>query len=263
MNGASGISDGTKHFLSMTVAPMLTGYGLTETGANGALGDPLEYTSNAIGPVPAAADIKLVSLPELNYSTDSTPPQGEILSKGPAIFKEYFNNKEETEKVITADGWFRTGDIGEFDAVGHLRVIDRVKNLVKMQGGEYIALEKLESVYRGSQFVANIMIDTDPDSARPIAVIAPNEKTLTELAQKLGVDEAHQHSDRKVKDTVLKDLVTVGKNGGLGGIEITSAVVLVEDEWTPASGLVTATQKVNRRALRAHYKTQIAKAFGK
>ncbi|EGY14359.1 hypothetical protein VD0002_g8375 [Verticillium dahliae] len=263
MNGASGISDGTKHFLSMTVAPMLTGYGLTETGANGALGDPLEYTSSAIGPVPAAADIKLVSLPELNYSTDSTPPQGEILIKGPAIFKEYFNNKEETEKVITADGWFRTGDIGEFDAVGHLRVIDRVKNLVKMQGGEYIALEKLESVYRGSQFVANIMIDTDPDSARPIAVIAPNEKTLTELAQKLGVDEAHQHSDRKVKDTVLKDLVTVGKNGGLGGIEITSAVVLVEDEWTPASGLVTATQKVNRRALRAHYKTQIAKAFGK
>ncbi|PNH37360.1 hypothetical protein VD0004_g9425 [Verticillium dahliae] len=263
MNGASGISDGTKHFLSMTVAPMLTGYGLTETGANGALGDPLEYTSSAIGPVPAAADIKLVSLPELNYSTDSTPPQGEILIKGPAIFKEYFNNKEETEKVITADGWFRTGDIGEFDAVGHLRVIDRVKNLVKMQGGEYIALEKLESVYRGSQFVANIMIDTDPDSARPIAVIAPNEKTLTELAQKLGVDEAHQHSDRKVKDTVLKDLVTVGKNGGLGGIEITSAVVLVEDEWTPASGLVTATQKVNRRALRAHYQTQIAKAFGK
>ncbi|KAL9944706.1 hypothetical protein D7B24_003511 [Verticillium nonalfalfae] len=263
MNGASGISDGTKHFLSMTVAPMLTGYGLTETGANGALGDPLEYTSNAIGPVPAAADIKLVSLPELNYSTDSTPPQGEILIKGPAIFKEYFNNKEETEKVITADGWFKTGDIGEFDAVGHLRVIDRVKNLVKMQGGEYIALEKLESVYRGSQFVANIMIDTDPDSSRPIAVIAPNEKTLTELAQKLGVDEAHQHSDRKVKDTVLKDLVTVGKNGGLGGIEIISAVVLVEDEWTPASGLVTATQKVNRRALRAHYKTQIAKAFGK
>ncbi|KAG7118295.1 Acyl-CoA synthetase FUM16 like protein [Verticillium longisporum] len=263
MNGASGISDGTKHFLSMTVAPMLTGYGLTETGANGALGDPLEYTSNAIGPVPAAADIKLVSLPELNYSTDSTPPQGEILIKGPAIFKEYFNNKEETEKVITADGWFKTGDIGEFDAVGHLRVIDRVKNLVKMQGGEYIALEKLESVYRGSQFVANIMIDTDPDSSRPIAVIAPNEKTLTELAQKLGVDEAHQHSDRKVKDTVLKDLVTVGKNGGLGGIEIISAVVLVEDEWTPASGLVTATQKVNRRALREHYKTQIAKAFGK
>ncbi|KAM0331473.1 hypothetical protein ACHAQA_003149 [Verticillium albo-atrum] len=263
MNGASGISDGTKHFLSMTVAPMLTGYGLTETGANGALGDPLEYTSNAIGPVPAAADIKLVSLPELNYSTDSTPPQGEILIKGPAIFKEYFNNKEETEKAITADGWFKTGDIGEFDADGHLRVIDRVKNLVKMQGGEYIALEKLESVYRGSQYVANIMIDTDSDSPRPIAVIAPNEKTLHELGQKLGVDEAHLHTDRKVKDAVLKDLIAVGKRGGLGGIEIISAVVLVEEEWTPASGLVTATQKVNRRALREHYKQQIGKAFGK
>ncbi|KAI8296140.1 Acyl-CoA synthetase FUM16 [Colletotrichum sp. SAR11_240] len=261
MNGASGISDGTKHFLSMTVAPMLTGYGLTETAANGALGDPLEYTSTAIGPIPAAVDVKLVSIPDLNYSTDSTPPQGEIWIKGPAVLKEYYKNPEETAKAITKDGWFKTGDIGEFDSVGHLKVIDRVKNLVKMQGGEYIALEKLESVYRGSHFVQNIMVYGDGEHSRAIAVIAPNEKVLAEEAQKLGVDEHDMHTNSKVVDTVLKDLVGAGRKAGLTGLEIVGGVVLVEEEWTPDSGLVTATQKLNRRVIKDKYKQRMEKAF--
>jgi long-chain acyl-CoA synthetase len=239
MNGASGIADGTKHFLSTVLAPMLTGYGLTETAANGALGCPLEYTSNAIGPMPAAVDVKLVSIPDLNYSTETTPPQGEIWIKGPAVLKEYYDNPEETAKAITPDGWFKTGDIGEFDSVGHLKVIDRVKNLVKMQGGEYIALEKLETVYRGSQMVANIMVHGSSDHPKPIAIIMPNEKVLAETAAGLGVDEHNMHHDNKVKAAVLKDLAAVGRKGGLGGIELVAGVVICDDEWTPAS--VSAT----------------------
>lgn len=235
MNGASGISDGTKQFLSLTLAPMLTGYGLTETGANGALGDPLAYTPDSIGPIPAGADVKLVSLPELGYDADASPPQGEILIKGPAIFREYFNNPEETEKAVTPDGWFKTGDIGEFAADGSLKVIDRVKNLVKMQGGEYIALEKLESVYRSSSFVQNIMVDANPEYNRPIAIIFPNEKILAEQAEKLGVPESHMHSDRKMQSAVLKDLQTVGRAARLAGMETVMAVVLCDEEWTPAS----------------------------
>nr|XP_036586959.1 amp-binding enzyme [Colletotrichum truncatum]KAF6797689.1 amp-binding enzyme [Colletotrichum truncatum] len=263
LNGASGIADGTKHFLSMTVAPMLTGYGLTETAANGALGDPLAYTPNAIGPPPPAVEVKLVSIPDLNYSTDSNPPQGEIYIKGPAVLKEYYKNPEETEKAITKDGWFKTGDIGEFNSDGALNVIDRVKNLVKMQGGEYIALEKLESVYRGSQFVQNIMIYGDGEHSRAIAVIAPNEKVLTEEAQKLGVDQHDMHTNRKVVDAVLKDLVSAGRKAGLSGLEIIAGVVLVEEEWTPDSGLVTATQKLNRRVIKDKYKQRMEAAFPK
>ncbi|KAI1211378.1 long-chain-fatty-acid-CoA ligase [Annulohypoxylon truncatum] len=260
-NGASGISDGTRRFVSLVLAPMITGYGLTETCANGALGCPLQWTPNAIGPVPASLEIKLVSLPDLGYDAKSTPPQGEILLRGLPVCKEYFKNPEETEKAFTPDGWFRTGDIGEFDSVGHIKIIDRVKNLVKMQGGEYIALEKLEAVYRGSEYVHNIMIYGDSDHPRAIAVVSPNEKPLNELAKKLGVDHAHAHTDSKVSDAVHKDLVAVGKKAGLTGLEMVVGVVLVEDEWTPTSGLVTATQKVNRRALRTHYKKQIEECF--
>ncbi|KAL7622318.1 long-chain fatty acid-CoA ligase [Parahypoxylon ruwenzoriense] len=262
-NGASGISDSTRQFVSIVLAPMITGYGLTETCANGALGCPLQWTPNAIGPVTTSLEIKLVSLPDLGYDAKSTPPQGEILLRGPPVTKGYYKDPEETEKAFMSDGWFRTGDIGEIDAVGHIKIIDRVKNLVKMQGGEYIALEKLEAVYRGSEYVHNLMIYGDSEHPRAIAIISANERPLADLAKTLGVDHTHMHHDQKVLDAVHKDLVAVGKRAGLTGLETIVGVVLVDEEWTPASGLVTATQKVNRRALKSAYKKQMDECFKK
>ncbi|KAK7976485.1 hypothetical protein PG989_014948 [Apiospora arundinis] len=260
-NGASGISAGTMHFMSMVVAPMISGYGLTETCASGALGCPLQWTPNAIGPVPASVELKLVSLPELNYNAEATPPQGEILLRGKAVLKEYYKNPEETAKAITSDGWFKTGDIGEIDPNGHIKVIDRVKNLVKMQGGEYIALEKVEAVYRGSTYVQNIMVYGDGSHPRAIAILTPNEKSLGELAKSLGVDEKNMHRDKNVRGAVLKDLLSHAKKGGLSGLEMVSGLVLVDEEWTPANGLTTATSKVNRRVLKDRYKKEIEEAF--
>ncbi|KAK3316086.1 hypothetical protein B0H66DRAFT_277189 [Apodospora peruviana] len=258
VNGASGISSGTLHFMSMVVAPMISGYGLTETCGNGALGSPLQWTSgNAIGPIPAAIEMKLVSLPELNYSTDTVPPQGEILVRGGPVVKAYYENLEETEKAITPDGWFKTGDIGEFDENGHVKVIDRVKNLVKLQGGEYIALERLESVYRGAPFVHNVMVHGDSANPRPIAVIVANEKVLAEKAVEMGIDEHEMHSSQKMRQAVLRELQGVAKKAGLSPMETVVGVVVVDEEWTPVNGLVTATQKINRRAIREKYSKQI------
>ncbi|GAB1315713.1 long-chain fatty acid-CoA ligase [Madurella fahalii] len=258
INGASGIATPTLHFMSMVVAPMLNGYGLTETCGNGALGCPLQWTPDAIGPIPAAVELKLVSLPELNYSVDSSPPQGEILIRGAPVVKEYFENPEETAKAITADGWFKTGDIGEFDEHGHVRVIDRVKNLVKLQGGEYIALEKLEAIYRGSAYVQNIMIHGESAYPKPIAIVVANEKNLAEKAKELGVDvDGELHRDKRVRGEVLKGLQGVAKQAGLSAMETVAGVVIVGEEWTPGNGLVTATQKINRRAVRERYAKEI------
>ncbi|KAH7464163.1 Acyl-CoA synthetase [Fusarium oxysporum f. sp. matthiolae] len=257
MNGASGISAGTRHFLSMVLAPMLGGYGLTESCANGALGCPLEYSPNAIGPVPAAIEVKLVSIPDIGYSTDAEVPQGEIWLKGVPIIKEYYDNPEETNMALTRDGWFKSGDIGEFDDNGHLRVIDRIKNLVKTQGGEYIALEKLESVYRGTQTIINVMVHADSQHSRPIAVVMPNETVLAEKIKGLGVNEQSMHYDPKVRSLILKDLQSTGKRSGLASMEIVSGVVITDEEWTPPSGLVTATHKLNRKVIREKFKKEI------
>ncbi|KAJ4175581.1 long-chain fatty acid-CoA ligase [Fusarium falciforme] len=159
--------------------------------------------------------------------------------------------------ALTRDGWFKSGDLGEFDDNGHLRAIDRVKNLVKTQGGEYIALEKLESVYRGTQTIIDVMEHADSQHSRPIAVIMPNETVLVEKIKGLGVDEHSMHYDPKVRSLILKDLQGTGKRSGLAGMEIVSGVVITDEEWTPPSGLVTATHKLNRKIIREKFKKEI------
>ncbi|KAF4976719.1 hypothetical protein FZEAL_6655 [Fusarium zealandicum] len=256
-NGGSAISDYTKHFLSLVLSPMLVGYGLTESCATGALGSPLEFSPKSIGTIPGSIDLKLVSVPEHGYFADSKVPQGEIWIKGAPVMMGYYEDEEETHKTLTHDGWLKTGDVGEFDPDGHVRVIDRIKNLVKMQGGEYVALEKLESIYRGVHGIANVMVYADSDHSRPIAVIMPNEKALADIARDLGVDEQDMFTDSKVRSAVLEDLQSAGRESGLSSIEIVVAVVITHEEWTPPSGLVTATQKLNRRAIQAKFKTEI------
>ncbi|KAF5007859.1 hypothetical protein FDECE_5774 [Fusarium decemcellulare] len=256
-NGGSAISEDTKHLLSMALGPMLEGYGLTESCATGSLGSPLQFSSTSIGPIPGSIDVKLVSVPEHGYFADAKLPQGEVWIKGAPVMVGYYDNEEETNATLTHDGWLKTGDVGEFDADGHLRIIDRIKNLIKMQGGEYVALEKLESIYRGVQGVANVMIYADSQHTRPIAVVMPDDKALAGIARGLDVDEKNMHTDTKVRDAILKGLQTTGRRAGLSSIEIVSGVLITHEEWTPSNGLVTATQKLNRRGLRERFENEI------
>jgi len=146
MNGGGPIAKDTQRFISMVIAPMISGYGLTETTAMGALMDPLHWTDSALGDIASSIEIKLVDFPDAGYFVTNKPPQGEILIRGDSVIDQYYENEEETKEAITKDGWFRTGDIGEWDQNGHLRIIDRKKNLVKTLNGEYIALEKVGSL---------------------------------------------------------------------------------------------------------------------
>ena len=143
MNGGGPIAKDTQRFISLAITPMLSGYGLTETTAMGALNDPMHWTDNALGDIPSSIEIKLVDFPDAGYFAANNPPQGEVWIRGPPVFEGYFDNDAETKEALTDDGWFKTGDIGEFDKNGHLRMIDRKKNLVKTLNGEYIALEKV------------------------------------------------------------------------------------------------------------------------
>jgi long-chain acyl-CoA synthetase len=109
----------------------------------GAISNPDWGITDAIGPMESCIELKLVSVPSMNYVASSSPPQGEIFLRGPSITTSYFNRPSETQETFTVDGWMRTGDIGEMDQKGMLRVIDRKKNLIKTLRGEYIALEKV------------------------------------------------------------------------------------------------------------------------
>lgn len=143
MNGGGPIAKDTQRFISMAICPMIGGYGLTETTAMGSLMDPTHWSDNAIGEIPSSIEIKLQDFPDAGYFSTNNPPQGEVLIRGPPVMDAYFENEEETKEALTEDGWFKTGDIGEFDQHGLLKITDRKKNLVKTQNGEYIALEKV------------------------------------------------------------------------------------------------------------------------
>lgn len=147
MNGGGPIARDTQRFISMAITPMIGGYGLTETTAMGALTDPMHWTDNALGDIPSSIEVKLVDFEDAGYFASNNPPQGEIWIRGPPVFTGYYDNPQETADALTDDGWFKTGDIGEFDKNAHLRIIDRKKNLVKTLNGEYIALEKVSHSY--------------------------------------------------------------------------------------------------------------------
>ena len=141
-NGSGPVSKETQRFISTAICPMLSGYGLTETSAIGAIMDPLQWTVDALGELPGCVEAKLVDFPDAGYFTANSPPQGEIWIRGHSVAEGYLDLPQETEESF-ADGWFKTGDIGEWDSKGQLKIIDRKKNLVKTLNGEYIALEKV------------------------------------------------------------------------------------------------------------------------
>jgi long-chain acyl-CoA synthetase len=280
-NGGGPISEETIKFISYAVTPMISGYGLTETSAMGCIQDPLSWDPHALGDITGAIEVKLVDFPDAGYFSTNNPPQGEIWIRGPPVTEGYWQNEEETKEAITEDHWFKTGDIGEFNANGHLRIIDRKKNLVKTLHGEYIALEKLESAYRTAPVVGNICVFAAQDKAKPIAIIVPVEATLKKLASANGVNGESLEElvkDEKLNAVVLKEVQKAGRESGLAGIEIIDGIVMADEEWTPQNvcdphcehqryadlvqGFISPAQKVQRKKIQQHFEKEIQKAYG-
>jgi len=264
MNGGGPIAKETQEFISLAICPMISGYGLTETTAMGALQDPKHWTTEALGDLPTSIEVKLVDFADAGYFSTNDPPQGELWIRGDSVITEYFDNPEETKEACTSDGWFKTGDIGEFDRNGHLRLIDRKKNLVKTLNGEYIALEKLESVYKTAKIVQNICVYAADDQAKPIAIVVPVEAALKQLAKDNGEAESSLEEmvhNKKIQDAALKELQAVGKKGGLAPFEIITGVVLSEEEWTAQNGLLTAAQKIQRKPLVKKFQKEVKEAY--
>ena len=255
LNGGSPISYDAQEFITNLLCPMLLGYGLTETVANTCILDPAHFTLGVAGDLTGGVTVKLVDVEELGYLAKNN--QGEVWIKGDCVLEEYYKNPEETAAALTPDHWFKTGDIGEWTDRGFLRLIDRKKNLVKTLNGEYIALEKLESIYRSNQYVSNICVYADQTKVKPVAIIYPNIKPLATLAKKLGImnsksddSDVDDHlSDRKLVKAVYTDLLKSGSAQGLVGIEMLQGIVFVAEEWTPQNGFVTSAQKLKRKKI--------------
>ncbi|WWD03296.1 hypothetical protein V865_001347 [Kwoniella europaea PYCC6329] len=264
-NGGGAVSKSTQAFLCTALVTMIQGYGLTESTAMACILNPSFMQYGAVGgPVPAA-EIKLVDAPEAGYFSTNTLPQGEILLRGPAIFKGYYKRPDLDKEAFTEDGWFRTGDVGQWNKDGTLAIIDRLKNLVKLSGGEYIAIEYLESIYKSCPLVANGAIIANGEHNNPAMVVVGHPTNLPAFAKKNGLgdgeDLEHLCKDERVVEAALKELNNVGKKAGLKGMELLEAIVLVADEWTPESGFLTAAQKLQRKVISDQYADRIKAVY--
>jgi len=230
---------------------VLQGYGMTESCGMCAILPP-EFMQYGVAGVPVPSiEIKLVDVKEAGYLATGDPPRGEIYIRGPSVTKGYYKRDDlnNDKSIFPGDGWFGTGDVGQWNQDGTLSIIDRVKNLVKLSGGEYIALERLESVYKACNLVSNMCIYASSSIKQPIAIIFPHEANLRHV---LGEEHAHKSLDelcheQHVIDLVLNDCNAVGKKNGFKSIEVLEGVVLTSEEWTPQNELTTAAQKINRK----------------
>lgn len=265
LNGGAPLAKETQHFLSMALCPCLSGYGLTETCATAAIMSPEQWTAGAVGAPLACLDVKLVDVVDAGYLHTNNPPQGEVWLRGDSITSGYLNRDKENKEAFV-DGWFLTGDIGQWDSNGLLSIIDRKKNLVKTRNGEYIAIEKLESQYRTCELAANVCVYADPEKTKPICLVVVNESALKKFAQQHNIAGTHQDAedmcqDKKIQSAVHERMLEIGRAGGLKGIELVEAVILIDQEFTPQNGLVTSAQKLNRKKIQEKFQSQIDAAY--
>jgi len=249
--------------------PLVQGYGLTETNAGLTIQDVSDLLSGVVGvPVPSV-EVKVVSCPDIKdkagnpyLSTDRLDVngskvygRGEVLVKGNSLTVGYYKMPDKTAEVYKEDGFFHTGDVGQFMEDGSLAIIDRVKNMLKLKGGEYIALEKMEMTYGNSKFVdavnGGICCYGDGDMDRPVALMQLNEIVVMKWAKEKGISGnfLQVKDDKMLYDAVLADMKVEAEKGKLSHLEKLVGLSFLTTPWTPENGCLTAANKLQRRVV--------------
>jgi long-chain acyl-CoA synthetase len=223
--------------------PILEGYGITETSpviAVNPLGAPHIGT---VGPVIPGVEVKIAS-------------DGEILARGPNVMAGYFNKPEATREAIDEDGWFHTGDIGEFDSDNYLKITDRKKDIIVTAGGKNIAPQPIENSVKANKYVLNAVMVGDKRKF-PLILVVPNvdglELWATEHSILTNPGEFLQHPDvvAKIETEVM------GCFGELASYEVPKKVLIIERDFSIEAGELTPTLKVKRKVVEERYKDQI------
>jgi long-chain acyl-CoA synthetase len=219
------------------------GYGLTETSPVIAVNTPAAHKLGTVGkPLPNV---------EVHIAED-----GEILVRGPSVFKGYWNKPQETEKAFSQD-WFKTGDIGNIDAEGFLSVTDRKKDLIKTSGGKFIAPQPLENSLKHNALIAEAVVLGDKRKF-PAVLIAPYFTLLEDWARANQVEfSSRQELVAQTKVRELYEGIVADLNRDLARFEQLKKVLLIADEFTAENGTLTASMKLRRKVVEERYREQI------
>lgn len=240
ISGGAALSRDLGKFFHSLGLLILEGYGLTETFAAATVNRPDDYHFGTVGkPIPGLK-IKLTS-------------DGEVLLKGPTVFREYLKQPEESASVKTADGWFRTGDVGELSRDGFLRITDRKKDIIVTSAGQNVAPQMIESLVMESPYINHCMVYGD-GKKYITALITLNPDPVIEYAKKAGIagSMAEISSNRIIFDLV--DSILQEKNRQLARHETIKKFVILGHDFSQETGELTPTLKVRRKFTSEKYK---------
>ncbi|XP_037503232.1 fatty acid CoA ligase Acsl3 [Rhipicephalus sanguineus] len=272
--GSAPLSTRTRRFARACLCcQVIEAYGMTETCAVATANDVDDISVGRVGaPVPGSY-VRLVDWPEGAYRVSDKPnPRGEVVVGGPCVAQGYLKRKELTREVFTYESgvrWFYTGDIGEIFPDGTLKIIDRKKELVKLQYGEYVSLGHVESVLKTCPLVDNVLVYGSSLQTYLVALVSPNYRQLQRLAVDLGKSTVRKLTlkelceDAEVTKAATESILSFArKSGELQKTEVPLKLKLCADEWRPDMGLVTATFKIRRKPLQDFYERDIKAMYG-
>ncbi|KAI0079971.1 acetyl-CoA synthetase-like protein [Panus rudis PR-1116 ss-1] len=267
--GSAPISGSTMEFLRVALAcEIIEGYGMTENCGTATRVWPNDPNSGGtVGGPHANSEIKLIDVPAMGYSSEDKPhPRGEICVRGDHCFRQYYKDEANTKSTVDGEGWIHTGDVGEIDDCGRLKIIDRVKNIMKLSQGEYVAIERVESLYAASPIVAQLYVHGDSLQSYLIAVVVPEPTQLALLASRVlgtkvnpedGAALVKAVKDPKVQQAVLQELNKEAERVSLRGFERIKRIHITLEPFTVENGCLTPTLKIRRKDAYNKYKTEL------
>lgn len=248
-SGGAPLSKEIGEFFHAADLLILEGYGLTETTAGITANTPYDYRFGTVGKPIGEAQVKIAD-------------DGEILVKSKKVMTGYYKNQSATDEVLK-DGWFYTGDIGEFTKDNFLRITDRKKDLIKTAGGKYIAPQRVENLLKLNKYVSNVLVHGDRKKYI-IALIAPNLEELESFAK----DNNISYSSTKVLvdnpevKSIFRDAVSEANNE-LASFESIKNFYILDHDFTIESGELTPSMKVRRKFCDSKYQSIIENLYGK
>ena len=232
VSGAAPLAIDVMEFFHAMGVPVIEGYGLTETASSATSNDPTNFRIGTVGRPVDDCEIKLAD-------------DGEILIRSDSIFAGYYKDPEATAAVLSDDGWFSSGDVGEIDADGFLKITDRKKDLIITAGGKNISPQNLENALKSSRFISQAIVVGD---RRPYITAL---LTLDE-AEVASSGRDPQQLAQEVVDDVNRDRVRV---------EQIKRFAIVPREFSLEEGEVTPTLKLRRRVIHDHFAAEIEQLY--
>ena len=248
VSGGAPLSADLAAFFIGAGVEILEGYGLTETSPVISVNRPDKRRIGSVGPVISGVEVKIAS-------------DGEILTRGPHVMLGYWNNPEATAQVIDAERWFHTGDIGEIDADGFLKITDRKKDIIITAYGKNIAPQPLEALLKSSPYVGTPVLIGDRRKYLT-ALIVPNFEKLEREAATLGVSVESREglvADERVKALIQAEIDRFNRN--LDRQEKIRRFVLLPRDFSIEEDEITPSLKVKRKMIDKKYKAQIDQMY--